>query len=82
MIRVTVREGGHIALPDGVRARYGLTPGTLIRLVETRDGLLLVPLTDETMSEELARELKEWQAASLHCWNRFPYANHGIGDTG
>jgi hypothetical protein len=36
-----------------------------VRLVETRTGILLVPLTDEPMSDELTRELEEWQALGI-----------------
>ena len=57
----TVGSLGEIALSDDVRKRYGLTPNTPIRIVETRTGILIVPLTDEPMSVELARELEEWR---------------------
>jgi bifunctional DNA-binding transcriptional regulator/antitoxin component of YhaV-PrlF toxin-antitoxin module len=55
-------EDGKISLPDEIRERYGLTTDTPLRIVETRSGILLVPLTDEPMSADLARELDEWQA--------------------
>lgn len=59
---LTVDEGGKIALPDAVRDRYQLGPDTPVRIIETRGGILLVPLTNEPMSDELRRELDDWQA--------------------
>jgi bifunctional DNA-binding transcriptional regulator/antitoxin component of YhaV-PrlF toxin-antitoxin module len=56
-----------------VRDRYGLAPDTPVRIVETRSGILLVPLTDEPMSAELEQELEEWQSLSLQTWTMFPY---------
>lgn len=44
-----------------------------VRLIETRSGLLLVPLTDAPMSVELAQEVQEWQAMSQQTWAEFPY---------
>jgi bifunctional DNA-binding transcriptional regulator/antitoxin component of YhaV-PrlF toxin-antitoxin module len=60
-------------LPESVRERYGLSPDTPVRVVETRTGILLVPLTDAPMSPELARELAEWQSLSTESWSAFPY---------
>ena len=54
--------GGEIALPDALRERYGLVPNQAVRLIETRAGILLVPLTDAPMSAELSQELAEWQS--------------------
>jgi AbrB family looped-hinge helix DNA binding protein len=73
MSNLTVGRAGEIVLPDPVRDRYGLEPNTPVRLVETRSGILLVPLTDEPMSPELEAELEEWQALSLETWAMFPY---------
>ncbi len=55
-----VEDGGKISLPEEVREHYGLTPDTPLRIVETCSGILLVPLTNEPLSESLARELDEW----------------------
>jgi bifunctional DNA-binding transcriptional regulator/antitoxin component of YhaV-PrlF toxin-antitoxin module len=68
-----VEDGGKISLPDDVRDRYGLTPETPLRIIETRGGILLVPLTNESMSESLARELDEWQALGTASLEMFPY---------
>ena len=51
---LTVGPAGEIALPDSVRDRYGIAPATPIRIIETRGGILLIPLSDEPMSHELA----------------------------
>jgi bifunctional DNA-binding transcriptional regulator/antitoxin component of YhaV-PrlF toxin-antitoxin module len=68
-----VEESGKISLPEEVREHYGLTPDTPLRVVETRGGILLVPLTAEPMSEDLARELEEWQVLSATSFETFPY---------
>jgi bifunctional DNA-binding transcriptional regulator/antitoxin component of YhaV-PrlF toxin-antitoxin module len=62
MTSVRVGENGEIPLPGEVRSHYGLEPDRQVRIVETRSGILLVPLTGSPMSEELERELDEWQA--------------------
>jgi bifunctional DNA-binding transcriptional regulator/antitoxin component of YhaV-PrlF toxin-antitoxin module len=51
---LTVGPGGEIDLPEMIRKRYGMAPATPIRVVETRGGILLVPLSDAPMNAELA----------------------------
>lgn len=68
-----VEAGGKISLPGEIRERYGLTPDTPLRVVETRGGILLVPLTGSPMGEELARELEEWQTLGSDSLAMFPY---------
>ena len=70
---IAVETGGKITLPDTVRDRYRLAPDTPVRLVETRTGILLVPLTDEPMSDALAQELAEWQLLGASTLDLFPY---------
>lgn len=70
---LTMGETGEIALPQSVRDRYKMTPSTPIRIVETRTGLLLVPLTDAPPSDALARELAEWQELGAQTWEQFPF---------
>jgi bifunctional DNA-binding transcriptional regulator/antitoxin component of YhaV-PrlF toxin-antitoxin module len=70
---VTVENGGKITLPDVLRDRYGLAADTRIRIIETRNGILLVPLTDEPMSEALAAELRDWQSLGTDALEMFPY---------
>ncbi len=68
-----VKEGGKIVLPDAVRERYHLVDETPLRLIETRNGILIVPLSNEPMSADLARELDEWQALGAANLEMFPY---------
>jgi len=73
MTSLTVRHGGEIALPADLRTRYGIMPDTRVRMIETKTGILLVPLTGEPMNEELAQELAEWQSLSAQTWDTYPY---------
>jgi AbrB family looped-hinge helix DNA binding protein len=73
MSNLTVGCAGEIVLPGPIRDRYGLKPNTPVRLVETRSGILLVPLTNETPSPELEAELEEWQALSRETWAMVPW---------
>lgn len=73
MADLTLERDGRVTLPQVVRDRYGMTAETPIRLIETRNGILLIPLTDEPMAEELAQELAEWQALSADSFRMFPY---------
>ena len=68
-----VEDSGRISLPEDVRHRYGLTQDTSVRIIETRGGILLVPLTSEPMSQDLARELEEWQSLGAENLEMFPY---------
>ena len=68
-----VEANGNISLPAEVRDHYGLTPDTPLRIVETRGGILLVPLNREPMSEELQRELDEWQSLGAASLEMFSY---------
>jgi bifunctional DNA-binding transcriptional regulator/antitoxin component of YhaV-PrlF toxin-antitoxin module len=78
MSNLTVGRGGEIVLPDPVRDRYRLAPDTPVRIIETRGGILLVPLTDEPMSAELEQEIKEWQSLSLQTWEMSPYEDGAL----
>jgi AbrB family looped-hinge helix DNA binding protein len=73
MSNLTVGRGGEIVIPDSVRERYGLAADTPVRIIETRSGILLVPLTNVPMSAELRQELEEWQSLSVETWAMFPY---------
>lgn len=74
---LTVGPAGQIELPDEVRDRYGMAPATPIRIVETRGGILLVPLGDAPMSPELAEELARWQDIGARAWEMFPFDEEG-----
>lgn len=73
MTNLTIGHDGKIALPSELRDRYDLKPETPIRVVETSDGILLIPITDAPMSAELAEELEEWQSLGAESWSQFPY---------
>jgi len=70
-----IEDGGKITLPAAIRVRYGLAQDTPIRMIETRSGILLVPLTDEPMNERLLSELEEWQSLGAESLEMFPYEN-------
>jgi AbrB family looped-hinge helix DNA binding protein len=70
---LTVGPSGEIELPGEVRERYGIAPASPLRLIETRGGILLVPLDDAPMGAELAEELAQWQALSAETWEMFPF---------
>jgi len=70
MPNLNVEPSGKITLPDELRQRYGFSEQTSIRVVETRNGVLLIPLTDAPMSPELARELEDWQSLAAASWER------------
>jgi len=68
-----VEDGGKITLPATVRDRYGLAQDTPVRMIQTRNGILLIPLTDEPMSEALSSELAEWQSLGAEGFEMFSY---------
>ena len=73
MTTLTMGRDGAFTLPSDLQERCGLLPETPVRLIETRSGILLVPLTNAPMSEALAQELQEWQAFGQEAWAQFPY---------
>lgn len=73
MTSMTIGRGGEVTLPAELQERYGLKPETPVRLIETHNGILLIPLTDAPMSAELAQELQEWQALGQASWAQFSY---------
>jgi hypothetical protein len=66
-------ENGTIRLPDQVLDRYRLGGETQLRMIETRNGILLVPLTNEPMSSELSDELEAWQKLGAENLEKFAY---------
>ena len=70
---VTIEDGGKITLPAAVRSRYGLAEHTPVRVIETRTGILLVPLTQEPMSESLADETQAWRSIGAESLETFTY---------
>ena len=73
MSTATIDPAGSVLLPAELRHRYHLDPATSVRVVETRHGLLLVPLTDAPIPAALQRELDEWQTLDAAGWDAFPY---------
>lgn len=68
-----VENGGRITLPEEVVSRYQLEDDTAIRVIETRNGILLIPLTDAPMDDALLAELEEWQAFGIESFEAFPF---------
>ena len=66
-------ENGRITLPEDVVGRYRLNDETPVRMIETSNGILLIPLTDEPMSPSLLAEIEEWQALGAESMAQFPY---------
>jgi bifunctional DNA-binding transcriptional regulator/antitoxin component of YhaV-PrlF toxin-antitoxin module len=73
MTTMTIERDGRLSLPPDIQERCGMLPETSVRVIETRNGLLLVPLTDAPMSLELTEELQEWQNLSQSTWAQFSY---------
>ncbi len=73
MTTMTIERDGKLALPPDLQERCGMLPETSVRVIETRSGILLVPLTNMPMSAELTEELQDWQALSQSAWEQFPY---------
>lgn len=68
-----VIENGKITLPKDVVGRYRLADNTPLKMIETRNGILLIPITDEPMSPSLRAEIEEWQAVGADSLELFPY---------
>jgi bifunctional DNA-binding transcriptional regulator/antitoxin component of YhaV-PrlF toxin-antitoxin module len=75
MTCLTSGPHGEIVLPENLRTRHGIAGDTPIRVIETRNGILLVPLTNEPMSPGLAKELAEWQSLASASWETFDYVD-------
>jgi hypothetical protein len=73
MANVTLKPGGVLTLPAPLCERYGMTAEVPIRIIETRSGVLLIPLTHAPMDAELEKELADWQELSSTVWDAFPF---------
>jgi hypothetical protein len=69
---LVVDAGGLIRFSQRIIDRYNLAPDTQLRVVETRCGILLIPLIAGPMSEELQAELADWQALARRSLDSFP----------
>jgi bifunctional DNA-binding transcriptional regulator/antitoxin component of YhaV-PrlF toxin-antitoxin module len=70
---LTVKESGDLTLPADIIERYQIEKEMQFRVIETQKGVLLIPLTDEPMSEDLAAEIEEWQEIGAEGWDMFEY---------
>jgi AbrB family looped-hinge helix DNA binding protein len=50
-MEMRVSAKGQIVIPVELRYKYGLEPGTAVRIVDTGQGILLKPITEKTISE-------------------------------
>ncbi len=73
MTAILLEENGTIKLPEKTLKRYGFEQKMPVRLIETSEGILLIPITNEPMSDELKQEIAEWQTASSEIREDFPY---------
>lgn len=70
---LTLEKDGKIILPEQIRRRYGFNSETVIRIIETSEGVLLMPLENEKITDELKAELEDWQNLSQESWEIFTY---------
>lgn len=48
-MRISIK--GQIVIPADLRHKYGLEPGTVVRIMDTGRGILLKPITEKTISD-------------------------------
>ena len=70
---LTIEEYGKFTLPDEIVERYQFKRETQFRIIETQKGVLLIPLTDAPMNDELKSELEEWQSIGENTWEMFDF---------
>ncbi len=68
---LTIKENGKFTLPDDITERYQFKKEKHFRIIETQNGVLLIPLTDEPMNADLQAEIEEWQALGEQSWKMF-----------
>ena len=73
---LTVEENGKLTLPNEILERYRITKETRFRIIETQKGVLLIPLTDKPMSDELKNEIEDWQSLGAKSWDMFDYGEN------
>ncbi len=73
MTAILLEANGTIRLPRESLKRYGFEHQTPVRLIETNEGILLVPLHNAPMTDELKQEIAEWQEAGGEVWNDFAF---------
>lgn len=70
---LTIEENGKFTLPDEIVERYQFKKQTQFRIIPTQKGVLLIPLTDAPVSDELNAELEEWQTIGASSWETFDF---------
>lgn len=50
MIKSSVSTKGQLVIPYKLRKKYGIKPHTIIRWIDTGQGLMLIPLTEDPIS--------------------------------
>lgn len=73
-MELKIGASGQVALPGDVCQRYGLKADTPMRLIETENAIVLVPLTAAPVGEALEKELLQWQSHGAEAWDLFPYS--------
>ena len=73
MTAMIIERDGKLALPPDIQERCGMLPETSVRVIETRSGILLVPLTEVPTSAEPTEELQDWQVLGQSVWEQFSY---------
>jgi AbrB family looped-hinge helix DNA binding protein len=48
-MKVRLSTHGRLVIPAGLRRKYGLQPGQVLRLIDTSEGLLLKPFSGQTV---------------------------------
>ena len=71
-MNVTIGSHGEIRLPEDVARRYGTRAAREVRLLQTRSGILIVPLVEDQPSAELQSEIEMWQQAGEDVWQSSP----------
>ena len=70
---LTIKENGKFTLPNEIVERYQFKKETQFRIIPTQKGILLIPLTDAPINDELKSELEEWQSISENAWEMFDF---------
>lgn len=70
---LTIKENGKVTLPEDITDKYQVKIEMRFRIIEAQKGILLVPMTDEPMNEELTAELEQWQEIGADGWEMFSF---------
>lgn len=70
---LTIEETGKLTLPTDIVQRFKFEKESRFRVIETQNGVLIIPFSDEPMSGALKAEIEEWQAVGADVWENFDY---------